>query len=83
MWAFAETFAASLPLALAPNLEVGVPTVAGFTAAKLGAWLDRSEYHETMDATDLALSLHWYSENRDIQDRSPTPPTETTRLQLS
>lgn len=69
VWAFAEIFAASLPLALAPNLEVRVPTVAGFTAAKLGAWLDRSEYHETKDATDLALSLHWYSENRDVQDR--------------
>lgn len=69
VWAFAEIFAASLPLALAPNLEVRVPTVAGFTATKLGAWLDRSEYHETKDATDLALSLHWYSENRDVQDR--------------
>lgn len=69
VWAFAEIFAASLPLALAPNLEVRIPTVAGFTAAKLGAWLDRSEYHETKDAADLALSLHWYSESRRVQDR--------------
>ncbi len=69
VWAFAEIFAASLPLTLAFNLEVRIPTVAGFTAAKLGAWLDRSEYHETKDAADLALTLHWYSENRDTQDR--------------
>lgn len=69
VWAFAEILTASLPLALAPNLEVRIPTVAGFTAAKLGAWLDRSKYHETKDAADLALALHWYSENRDVQDR--------------
>lgn len=69
VWAFAEIFAASLPLALAPNLEVRIPSVAGFTAAKLGAWLDRSAYHETKDAADLALALYWYSENRDVQDR--------------
>lgn len=70
VWAFTEIFAAALPIALpAPGLEVRIPTVPGFAAAKLGAWLDRAEYNETKDAADLALILHWYAEAPAIQDR--------------
>jgi predicted nucleotidyltransferase len=61
VWAFEEIFAASLPLALTGTLTIRIPTVPGYAAAKLGAWLDRSEWHESKDATDLALVMHWYA----------------------
>lgn len=69
VWDFEEIFAASLPLALAPTMSIHIPTVAGYAAAKLGAWLDRSEWREAKDAADLALILHWYAESADVQDR--------------
>ena len=69
VWAFEEIFAASLPLVLSPTLTVRIPTVAGYAAAKLGAWLDRSAWLETKDAADLALILYWYSESADVHRR--------------
>lgn len=69
VWSFGEVFATSLPLTVRAGLAVRIPTIAGFAAAKLGAWLDRSAEHETKDATDLALILHWYAESSDVQDR--------------
>lgn len=69
VWAFGEIFAASLPLALPLGVDARLPTVAGYAAAKLGAWLDRSIDHETKDAADLALALHWYAESREVQER--------------
>lgn len=44
VWAFEEVFAASLPLPVAPELTIRLPIVAGYAAAKMGAWLDRSEW---------------------------------------
>lgn len=67
VWAFEEIFAASLPLALPPTIRI--PTVAGFAAAKFGAWLDRSAWFEAKDASDIALILHWYAESADVQNR--------------
>ena len=69
VWAFDEVFSASLPLALTGTLTIRIPTAAGYAATKLGAWLDRSEWHENKDATDLALILHWYAESAVILDR--------------
>jgi predicted nucleotidyltransferase len=69
VWAFDEIFAASLPLPLSPTTTIRIPTASGFTAAKLGAWLDRSAWRETKDAADLALTLHWYNESAEITDR--------------
>lgn len=69
VWAFEEIYAASLPLPLSSNVTIRLPTVAGFAAAKVGAWLDRSEWRETKDAGDLALILHWYGESADVADR--------------
>lgn len=69
VWAFEEIFAASLPLALSPTTTIHIPTVAGFAAAKVGAWLDRSDWLETKDAADLALILHWYAESADVHNR--------------
>ena len=75
VWAFDEIFTASLPLALVRTITIRIPTVAGFAAAKLGAWLDRSEWQEAKDAPDLALIMHWYAESTAIHDRLyDTPP---------
>lgn len=68
VWAFEEIFTASLPLALPPT-TIRIPTVAGFEAAKFGAWLDRSAWLEAKDASDIALILHWYAESADVQNR--------------
>lgn len=69
VWAFVEVFADSLPLTLSPSVAIRIPTVAGYAAAKLGAWLDRSEWLQPKDAPDLALILHWYAESPDVHDR--------------
>lgn len=69
MWAFEEIFAAAVPLALPSGVEVRIPTIAGYAAAKVGAWLDRSEWHETKDAGDLALAAYWYEHSTDVHDR--------------
>ena len=69
VWAFDEIFAASFPLPLSPTITIRIPTPAGFAAAKLGAWLDRSAWRETKDAPDLALTLHWYNESAKVTDR--------------
>jgi len=74
VWAFREIFTASLGLPLAPDLAIRLPTPAGYTAAKIGAWLDRSNWHEVKDAPDLALSLYWYFESTDICDQLYATP---------
>lgn len=74
MWAFEEIFAASLPLALPPTTTIHIPTVAGYAAAKVGAWLDRSDWLEAKDAADLALVLHWYAESADVHNRPYETP---------
>lgn len=69
VWAFEEIRAASLPLPLLNVGGVRIPSVAGLAAAKLGAWLDRSEWLEAKDAADLALILFWYAESPEVHDR--------------
>jgi predicted nucleotidyltransferase len=69
VWAFEEIFQATRALDLPDVGAVRIPTVAGFAAAKLGAWLDRSAWLEVKDAADLGLVLHWYAESTDILDR--------------
>src|SRR5262249_32631956 len=69
VWAFEEIFSAAFTLDLNSTLTIRIPTVAGYAAAKIGAWLDRSEWHEVKDAADLALVMHWYAESSAIQDR--------------
>ncbi|MGH8961604.1 MAG: hypothetical protein ACRDWT_10520 [Jatrophihabitantaceae bacterium] len=69
VWAFEEIFAASLPLLPPAVGTVRIPTVAGYAAAKLGAWLDRSEWFEAKDAADLALVLYWYGESGAVHER--------------
>ncbi len=43
--------------------------MAGYAAAKLGAWLDRSEWGESKDAADLALVAYWYAESEHVHNR--------------
>lgn len=69
VWAFEEIFDASLRLELEDSFVVRLPSVAGFTAAKLAAWLDRSDWREAKDASDLALILYWYAESAPVRDR--------------
>lgn len=69
VWALTEIFASALRLPLSTGVTVKLPTVAGYAAAKLGAWLDRSEWHESKDAGDLALVLYWYAESASAHDR--------------
>jgi predicted nucleotidyltransferase len=75
VWAFEEIFASSLSLALTDTLSIRIPTVEGYAAAKLGAWLDRSQWHEAKDAADLALVMYWYAESTDVHDRLYDTPT--------
>jgi hypothetical protein len=53
---FATTATLDLDLALALSSW-------SLAAAKLGAWLDRSDWLEAKDAADLALVLHWCAES--------------------
>ena len=69
VWAFERVFDASLELRLRDGHRIRIPTVAGYAALKLGAWLDRSEWLEGKDATDLALVLHWMADSPDATDR--------------
>ena len=69
VWAFAEIFNSSSRLVLSPSLAIRCPTVPGYTAAKLAAWLDRSEWGEPKDANDLALTAHWYVESKLVENR--------------
>lgn len=69
VWAFAEIFSESSLLALSSSLTIRCPTVPGYTAAKLAAWLDRSEWGESKDANDLALTAYWYMESNQVEGR--------------
>jgi predicted nucleotidyltransferase len=75
VWAFEEFYASSLPLPLTEGLSIRIPTVEGYAAAKLGAWLDRSQWHEAKDAADLTLIMYWYAESTAVHDRLYDTPT--------
>ncbi len=47
VWAFQEIHAKALPLGLPGGRTIRIPSVAGYAAAKLAAWLDRSAWGET------------------------------------
>jgi predicted nucleotidyltransferase len=69
VWGFTEVFGAASPLPLPGGSTVRIPTVAGYAALKLAAWLDRSAYREYKDASDIAAVLSWYAESTDVQNR--------------
>ena len=67
VWGFAEIFSGSSQILIGPALAIRCPTVPGYAAMKLAAWLDRSEWGETKDANDLALIGYWYSESKYVE----------------
>jgi len=69
VWGFAEVFDNALPLRLPGGMTTRIPTIAGYTALKLAAWLDRSAYNEYKDASDIATAIYWYSESKAVEDR--------------
>ena len=66
VWGFSEAFRASRPLPLPDAGSIRIPTVAGYTALKLEAWLDRSAYGDYKDASDLAVAVYWYLNSHDV-----------------
>lgn len=48
---------------------IRVPTVAGYVALKLKAWIDRSASYNYKDAPDLGLALFWAAESASFTDR--------------
>ncbi len=81
VWAFEEIYGAALSIGLPNGRTIQIPTVPGYAAAKLGAWLDRSSHGEFKDATDLALVLYWCGESAALADRLYETPTEQAILQ--
>ncbi|MDR6174094.1 putative nucleotidyltransferase [Nocardioides zeae] len=80
VWGFRETFAAAHALALPNAGEVRIPTIAGYSALKLMAWLDRSAHGDYKDAGDLATALLWSLESTDAHERFWN---DTTAIELS
>jgi len=56
VWGFSEIFHASRPLPLPNAGTIRIPTIAGYAALKLVAWLDRSAWGTYKDASDIAAS---------------------------
>ncbi|WP_343996104.1 hypothetical protein [Nocardioides dubius] len=69
VWAFAEVYQESRSLPLGGSLHLRIPTVPGYAAIKLAAWLDRSAYGQYKDAVDLALVMLWYRNHEGMLDR--------------
>ncbi len=69
VWGFTEVFEAALPLPLPTAGIIRIPTVAGYAALKLAAWLDRSAYGEYKDASDIATIMYWYLKSPDVNTR--------------
>ena len=69
VWGFTEVFKAAQPLPLPNAGTIRIPTVAGYAALKLAAWLDRSAYGEYKDASDIATVLYWYSKAPAVTER--------------
>jgi len=69
VWGFAEVFEAALPLPLPNAGIIRIPTVAGYAALKLAAWLDRSAYGEYKDASDIATVMYWHLKSPEVNTR--------------
>jgi predicted nucleotidyltransferase len=69
VFAFREVFDHASNLPLAEDLQVRIPTPAGFCALKMSAWANRSVAGELRDGPDIAAAVHWYAESKIIQNR--------------
>lgn len=68
VWAFQEIHAAAVTVPMNAG-SIAIPSVPGYCAAKIGAWLDRSSWGEFKDAADMALIMYWYDQSPVIHDR--------------
>lgn len=68
VWAFQEVFNHADSLALSAG-TIRIPTIPGYVALKLAAWLDRSAWGNYKDASDLAAAMHWYADSDDVSAR--------------
>lgn len=69
VWAFQEVFDGAHALPLPSIGPIKIPTVPGYCALKLAAWLDRSMRDEYKDAGDIATVLFWYANSSPVADR--------------
>ncbi len=70
VFGFREVFDRADILPLHEKLRIRIPTVAGYTALKLKAWIDRSGANwETKDGPDLALAAFCYAHDLAVQTR--------------
>lgn len=60
---FAEAFESCEIHTLSNGVGIKIPSVAGFAALKIHAWLDRHPRGKYKDAKDLALVLAWYEDD--------------------
>ncbi|MBX9472981.1 hypothetical protein [Microcella sp.] len=69
--ALRPVFDTATPMTLpeAWRLTCRVPTVAGFAALKLHAWLERSALGETKDAGDFGVALAWFVSDATTMER--------------
>ncbi len=64
-----QVYAAARDATFGDGLEIRLPTVAGYVALKLKAWIDRSAVYNYKDAPDLGLALFWATESTSFADR--------------
>lgn len=69
VWAFREVFEQADTLALPTAGNVRIPSIPGYVALKLAAWLDRSAWGKYKDAGDIAAAMEWYAESHDVSER--------------
>lgn len=69
VFGMSQVYAAAQAARFGDGPEIRLPTVAGYVALKLKAWIDRSAVHNQKDAPDLGLALFWASESRAFNDR--------------
>ena len=69
VFGMSQVYASAHLASFGDGLEIRLPTVAGYVALKLKAWIDRSEVHNFKDAPDLGLALFWAAESPSFTER--------------
>ncbi|KQO59752.1 hypothetical protein [Curtobacterium sp. Leaf261] len=79
VFGFQDVYACARPLEL-PSGRVRLPSVPGYAALKLRAWIDRSPWGEDKDARDLAAVMFWYQRDPAVEARVWLPEAEELLL---
>lgn len=64
-----EVYETAVQVTLGNGYIVRLPTVAGYVALKLKAWIDRSAMYNYKDAPDVGLALYWAAESEAFTSR--------------